>query len=336
MPDEPLTNAPVEGLFSAMDKLFKDEPAVLVDAYAWIFRAFHGLPDFRNSEGLPTATVHGFLMALRKMADFVERTFGAPGEFVVFFDRGGAQERLQAYAQYKANRPETPEELKQQVPFIQEALSAMGIPQVAIHGVEADDAIASKALELAREDRRVLIASNDKDFFQMLSDHVRMVRPSGNADEFVLYDIARLEEQFGLSPSSMVEYYALVGDSSDNVPGVRGIGPKTASRLLQKYQTVQSVYEHLAEIPKTTAKILQSGRSDAFLSLDLVRLRTDLPVDAVPAPFSPESFDRPRLSALLTKLELRRLSERLLGEGHGGVDVEDGRNVAPSTTGAGS
>src|SRR3990167_3645681 len=237
-----------------MEKLFKDEPVVLVDAYALIFRGFCALPDFRNRDGQPTAAVHGFLSGLPKLAACAEDLAGAPPEFVIFFDRGGPQERLAAYADYKANRPETPEDLKSQVPLIEEALAAMGLPQVAIHGVEADDSIASVARALESAGRRVLIASNDKDFFQILSDRIGLLRATSRSDEMDYYDVGALKRKFGLAPEAMVDFYALVGDKVDNVPGVKGIGEKTAEKLLKKYGTLDAVYANLERMPKATAR----------------------------------------------------------------------------------
>lgn len=298
-----------------MDKLFNDAPAVLVDAYAWIFRAYYALPDFRNSSGQPTAAVHGFLSMLPKLSACVENRCGVPGEFAIFFDRGGPQERLAMYADYKANRPETPEDLKSQVPLIEEALEAMNLPQVAVDGVEADDSIASVACALAEEGRRVLIASNDKDFFQILSDRIGMIRAAGGGEEVLFYDHRTLKEKFGIPPSAMTDFYALVGDKVDNVPGVKGIGEKTACKLLKTYPTLDDIYGHLDRLPKSTAKLLTQSRQDAYLSRDLVRLRTDLDVDVVPAPLDSTRYDRVRLERLLHRLDLRRLAGRLLGEG---------------------
>ncbi len=298
-----------------MDKLFQDEPVVLVDAYAWIFRAYYALPDFRNQDGQPTSAVHGFLSIFPKIISFVEKKYGAAPEFVVFFDRGGPQERLAAYADYKANRPETPEDLKSQVPLIEEALSALSIPQVAIHGVEADDAIGSAATAFAGQGRRVVIASNDKDFFQILADDIRLLRPSGRPDDFVLMDPKSLKEKYGLPPDRMVDFFALVGDAVDNVPGVKGIGEKTAVKILGKYATLEEIYDNLTRLPKVAAKALLAQRSEAFLSRDLVRLRLDLEVDVIPVPFDPARFDRDKLGRILNKLELKRLAEKFLGDG---------------------
>lgn len=292
----------------------KKAPAVLVDAYSWIFRAYHALPDFRNSAGQPTAAVHGFLSTLPRLVEFAGRIADAPPGLMIFFDLGGPQERLAAYAAYKANRPDTPEDLKSQVPFIERALSAMGLPQVAIDGVEADDAIASAAIALAKKGRRVFVASNDKDFFQILSDRISLIRSSARVEELVLYDTKKLKEKFGLEPRSMVDYYALVGDAVDNIPGVRGIGEKTAAKLLGQYPSLDEIYAHLDRLPPTAAKLLEKGRADAHLSRDLVRLRTDLKFDLDPVPFDVSRFDCKRLGDLLSELELERLKKRLLEE----------------------
>lgn len=298
-----------------MNKLFKDEPVVLVDAFAWIFRSYYALPDFRNSRGEPTGAVYGFLSTLVKLSDFAAHTSGAPAEMAVFFDKGGPQERLAAYAEYKANRPETPPDLRAQVPMIEEALAAMNLPMVAENGVEADDSIASVALQLAKEDRTVFIASSDKDFFQLLSDRIRLLRAGGRGEDFLIYDRSALKEKFGLAPEAMVEYYALVGDAVDNVPGVRGIGEKTAAKLLQKFPTLDDIYENLGKLPKATVKSLSAQKAEAYLSRDLVRLRKDLDIDVTPKQIDPSEFDGSRLQDLLERLDLHRLSERLLSLG---------------------
>ncbi len=295
-----------------MDKLFKDEPLLLIDAYAWIFRAFYALPDFRNSSGEPTAAVHGFLSSVRKLVDRARSYSGARPEVAIFFDRGAPKERLSLYGEYKANRPETPADLRRQVPFIEEALAAMGLPQVAMDGVEADDVIASFAVtEGGNGGRRVLIASNDKDFFQILSGRISLLRASSGQEEIDLFDVDRLKNKYGLPPACMVDFYALVGDDVDNVPGVMGIGEKTAAKLLTRYSSLDEIYDHLGDLPKATAKILARGRESAFLSQRLVRLRTDLIVAVNPVVYDPETFDRKRLLELLSRLELRRLADRL-------------------------
>lgn len=306
-----MTQGSPKALVGNMNPSEKAGAVVLVDAYSWIFRAFHALPDFRNSAGRPTAVVHGFLSTLAKLSEFAGQASQAPAGLVIFFDRGGPQERLAAYPEYKANRPETPEDLKAQVPCIEEALEAMGLPQVAINGVEADDSIASMALSVAGQGRRVFVASNDKDFFQILSDRISMIRSGGRGEEFILYDVNKLKEKFGLAPDSMIDFYALVGDAVDNVPGVKGIGEKTAARLLGKFPTLDEIYAHLADLAPKDVKLLEKGRESAYLSRDLIRLRTNLEVDVEPVPLDPSRFDRRRLETLLDKMELGRLKSRL-------------------------
>ncbi|MDR1049300.1 MAG: DNA polymerase I, partial [Synergistaceae bacterium] len=278
---------------------------LIVDGHGLAFRAFYAVPPLSAPDGTPTNAVLGFMNMLAKAEDE-----NAPCRVVVVFDAPGPTFRHELYGDYKAQRKPSPEEFRPQVPLLKELLTALGYPVLAEPGVEADDVIASLALAEARRGGESLILSSDKDLFQALGPGVRMLRPvKGTA--LKEYDEAIFTEEFGFPPSSMPDYLALLGDASDNVPGVPGIGEKTALQLIGEARTLERLYdpETLGGLKGAVAKKLAAGKESAFRSRELILLRIDLPLS--PSAPAPLAGNPGAALALCERLGLSRLTEKL-------------------------
>ncbi|MDR2175671.1 MAG: DNA polymerase I [Synergistaceae bacterium] len=277
---------------------------LIVDGHGLAFRAFYAVPPLNAPDGTPTNAILGFMNMLTKIEDELE-----PVRRTVVFDAPGPTFRHELYKDYKAQRKPTPEEFKIQVPLLRDLLTFMGCPVVAEPGVEADDVIASLARAVAGEGGEAVIVSSDKDLFQVLAPGVRMLRPVRGITALKDYDEAAFTEEFGFPPQSMPDYLALLGDASDNVPGVPGIGEKTALQLIGEVGTLERLFDSLDGQKPAVAKRLAAGKESAFQSRELIRLKFDLPVLAA------AGESRPRLGealALSRRLGLSRLTEKLL------------------------
>ena len=267
----------------------------LVDGSAYIYRAFHAVKPLRTAGGLPTQAVYGFISILRRILR--ERQ---PDYLAVVFDSKGPVFRHEIAADYKANRPSMPEELAVQIPYIRKITEAYNILTLAEQGLEADDLIASAAHKLRAQGCKVVIVSGDKDLLQLVSDDLTLWDPMSDK----VMDAAAVQDKYGLPPNQLLDYFALTGDSSDNIHGVPGVGPKTAQKLIQEYQTLEGLYEQVESLKQSKVKEnLIAHQEAAFRSRELVRLDeqaevvTDLAQYQVTAPKSEE------LRALLTELE---------------------------------
>ncbi|MDR1378680.1 MAG: DNA polymerase I [Synergistaceae bacterium] len=286
---------------------------LIVDGHGLAFRAFYAVPILNAPDGTPTNAILGFINMLTKVENDV-----TPYACVVVFDAPGPTFRHELYKDYKAQRKPTPEEFKPQVPLLKKLLTLLGYSVVMESGVEADDVIASMALAVARDGQEAVIVTSDKDLFQVLGPGVRILRPQKSITTLKTYDEMVFTEEFGFPPSSMPEYLALRGDASDNVPGVPGIGEKSALRLIGESHTLERLFESLEVAPKSAVdKKLAAGKESAFQSRELIRLKLDLPMSRV-APKSPPNLEdalvlckRLGLAKLLDKLQ--KLSERTLG-----------------------
>ena len=240
----------------------------LIDGSSYVFRAYHAIPHLSNRRGEPTNATYGFVtMLLKTLRE------GAPTHVVVAFDTKAPTFRHQRYPEYKANRESPPDDLKVQIPRIHEVVEAMNLPVVMEPGWEADDLISTLALKGLAEGFEVVLVTGDKDFMQIIRPGIRMY--DGMRDRWIGEDEVR--KKFGVGPKKVIEAQALIGDSSDNVPGVRGIGEKTAGPLVEKYGTLENLYDHLDELTAGQRKKLEANRDMAFLSRELVTIRTDAP-----------------------------------------------------------
>ena len=274
---------------------------ILVDSHSLIYQVFHALPAMTSPQGVEVGAAHGFL---RDIANLLEQW--KPNFLVCTFDFSGTTFRNELYDQYKANREPMPDALRDQIPMIHRCLDTLAIPKVSAPGFEADDIIATLAYQAEQQGARVLLVTSDKDCRQLLSDQVQMLNVRKNE----LFGEAELKKIWGIRPDQVVDFQSLVGDSSDNVPGVPLIGPKAAQQLLDQFNTLDEVLDNIDQIAGEKRKEnLRNNRELALMSRDLVRLRRDCPIDIPWSQMRPGSFDRQQAMDLFRELGFRKLSE---------------------------
>ncbi|MFW6303727.1 MAG: DNA polymerase I, partial [Candidatus Sumerlaeota bacterium] len=246
---------------------------LLIDAMSLVFQSFYAIRGLKNAQGMPTGAIYGFVRQLRNIIETYE-----PAHVIAVFDSKGPSFRKEIYEDYKSNREEPPEEFHQQLPYVFKALDAMGVPRCEKSGYEADDLIGAFSMKAKDRDWHTLIASADKDLMQLVNEAVHIVRY--RKDDMKVYDADAVSERMGVRPEQVVDYLALVGDSSDNIPGVPGIGPKTASKLLDQYGSLDGIYDHLEDITARKQKSnLSDNKQQAYLSRKLARIVTDMEID---------------------------------------------------------
>jgi DNA polymerase I len=274
------------------------DPVYLIDGSAYIYRAYHALTPLSNASGLPTHAVYGFTNILLRVLREKEPKFLA-----VAFDVRGPTFRHALYRDYKANRPPMPDDLVCQIPHIKEIVAAHNILSLEAAGNEADDLLASAVARLSAEGVPVVLVSGDKDLLQLVAENVTLWDPMRD----VLMDPAAVEKKYNLPPERLLDFFALVGDSSDNVPGVAGIGPKTAEKLINQFGSLEGLYSNLEGLSQAKLREkLREQRENAFLSRRLIALKKDLPTPA-PEEYALPPPDNDRLRQLYTFLEFSRL-----------------------------
>jgi DNA polymerase I len=281
---------------------------LLVDAYGLIYRAFHALPPLTNSRGQLTNAAYGFTsILLRTMADV------DPERAIVAFDAPGTTYRHERFPAYKAQRPSMPDELRSQVPIVRDLVAALGLPLLEATGYEADDVIGTIATAAERDGWEVHIVSGDLDMLQLVTKKVHLMHTAkGGADAIVEYDPERVFARYGLTPEQMVDFKSLKGDSSDNIPGVPGVGEKTASKLIATFGSLEQLYARLDEVePVRIRESLAANRDAAFAGQGLMTIDRDAPL-ALPATGGEIGvYDREAALALFRDLEFRALAQRL-------------------------
>jgi DNA polymerase-1 len=278
----------------------------IVDGSNNIYRSYYAIRNLTNSSGLATNAVYGFTTMLRKMLKDHN-----PDCIAVAFDISSAKTRHEAFADYKKDRRPMPDDLAIQLPFVNEVLDGFGIPVIGVEDWEADDLIGS--LARAAHDRRydVVIATSDKDFFQLVGDGIKLYHTGRE----VLYDTAGVTEAFGLPPEKVVDVMAIWGDAIDNIPGVPGIGEKGAKALIQQFGSLEGVYEHLDELKPAQKKKLEENRDKAFLSRELATIKCDLSVEGIAFEGLKRSEpDRAKLHDIFSRLEFASLMQEFLPE----------------------
>ena len=280
---------------------------LLVDTFGLLFRAYHAFPDpLVNSKGQETSVLFGFFGQLQKL--FTERTFD---RFACVLDAPGPSFREALDPNYKAHRPETPDPLKKQIAEVIRLLPSLGVPSPSAVGFEADDVIATLATRAEAEGWTVDIFSGDKDLAQLVTDRVHLIQVERKTGAFLDLGPAEVEAKWGVSPAHMVDYFALVGDASDNVPGVAGIGPKGAVKLVTEFGTVESMYERLAEVsPEGTRQKLALSRDSAHLSKKLVTVECAIPGLPDPSDLELAPVDRASVLQAFQDLEMFGLIKR--------------------------
>ena len=292
---------------------------ILVDGSSYLFRAYHALPPLTNSKGLNTGAAKGVIGMIRKlMADY------EGDQVVVVFDAKGPTFRNEIYADYKANRPTMPEELREQIAPIHSTIRAMGLPLVCVEGVEADDVIGTLSLEASRTGREVVISTGDKDMAQLVDEHVTLINTMNNTT----MDRAGVIEKFGVPPELIIDLLALMGDKVDNIPGVAGVGEKSATALLQHLGGVSSIYAQLSAVAalpirgaKSVANKLEMAREAAELSYTLATIKTDCDLGLEAEDLISRAPDTEALVALFRELEFKTWLEALLTGNDGATDL---------------
>ncbi|TBU74305.1 DNA polymerase I [Pseudomonas daroniae] len=291
-------------------------PLVLVDGSSYLYRAFHALPPLTTSKGLPTGAVKGVLNMLRSL-----RRQYPDSPFAVVFDAKGGTFRDELFAEYKANRPAMPDELRLQIEPLHASVRALGLPLLCVEGVEADDVIGTLARQSAAEGRDVVISTGDKDMAQLVCQHVTLVNTMTGS----VYDIDGVKGKFGVGPELIIDYLALMGDKVDNIPGVPGVGEKTALGLLVGVGGgLDVLYANLDKVPglpirgaKTLPAKLEEHREMAYLSYQLATIKLDVPLDLDCSKLHPGEPDIDALIPLYEELEFKSWLDELLRQNKG-------------------
>ena len=279
---------------------------VLVDGSSYLYRAFHAMPSLTNSKGDPTGAAYGMTNMLKRLEAEV-----APELAAVIFDAKGKTFRDDLYPEYKANRAPMPTELRAQLESVHTLVRALGFPVLEVGGVEADDVIGTLAERGKEAGLDVLVSTGDKDMAQLVDDHVTMV----NTMDGAVLDAFGVEAKFGVPPESIVDYLTLVGDTVDNVPGVPKVGPKTASKWLAQYRTIENLVEHAGEIKGKVGENLRASLEQIPLSKELVTILRDVPLDVGPLDLELREPDVEALKTLYGELEFRTWLGELLDAG---------------------
>ena len=278
---------------------------LLIDGFNMAFRAYYAVAGLSRSDGFPTNALYGWIGSMWKLLDDQN-----PDDVVVFFDLGGAQDKLELLPEYKANRGETPEDFEKQVPVIKKITRAMGFSLVEKDGVESDDLLAAYAFQLYRENSNdsILIVSADKDFAQCVNDRIHMLLPPPTANPRLGWrnlDPEGVEKKYGVPPSMMADYLSLIGDTSDNIPGVPGCGPKTASKWLLEYNTIEGILENASDLkPIRFQNIVPDMAKQLEINQKIIALHLADPPESVAA-------GELNVSALLSVLEEMEMKTHL-------------------------
>ncbi|WP_077531724.1 DNA polymerase I [Vreelandella utahensis] len=310
-----------------MIELSKDRPVVLVDGSSYLFRAFHALPPLTTSKGQPTGAVKGVISMIRRLQQDYP---GSP--IAIVFDPKGKTFRHELYEDYKANRPEMPEDLAGQIRPIHDIIRAMGLPLLIEDGMEADDVIGTLANEATDKGVDVIVSTGDKDMAQLVSDHVSLI----NTMNDTTMDREGVIEKFGVTPEQIVDYLALVGDNVDNIPGVPKCGPKTAVKWLQQYGDLDNLMAHADDVGGKIGENLRGALDQLPLSRDLARIRTELDLGYSVEALDPEPVDREQLLEQFREMEFRGWIRELENGGEQTGRKDDSRSdssAAPATVG---
>ncbi|HEC12131.1 MAG TPA: DNA polymerase I, partial [Acidiferrobacteraceae bacterium] len=298
----------------------KQKPLILVDGSSYLYRAFHAMPNLLTSHGEPTGAVYGVTNMLRKLVNDYE-----PDEMVVIFDAKGKTFRHDMYAQYKANRPPMPDDLRGQIQPIHDIVTAMGLPMLIIEGVEADDVIGTLANDAAQDKTDVLISTGDKDLAQLVTQHIHLI----NTMTDTLSDPDGVIEKFGVPAGAIVDYLTLIGDKVDNIPGVPKVGPKTAVKWLGEYGSLDGIIKNAGKIPGKVGENLRDSMDQLPLSRELVTIKRDVKLDDSARDFKRRPPDRDRLRELFARLEFKNWLAALGGRSGDSGEQRDGTMPEP-------
>src|SRR6185369_2753817 len=281
---------------------------VLLDGNALIHRSYHALPPLTTKEGQVVNAVYGFTMTFLSVLDKFQ-----PEYIAATFDLAGGTFRDDMYKEYKATRTKAPDDLYSQIPLVKEVVTAFNVPIYEKEGFEADDCIGTLAKQAEKEGADVIIVTGDMDTLQLVSPHIRVFTMRKGLKDTVIYDEKGVYAKYGLTPDQIADYKGLRGDASDNIPGVKGIGEKTASELLQKYHDLEGVYAALDELKPAVKAKLEADKKNAFLSRDLGRIHIACPVRLSLEAAVAREYDRNHVVELFRKFEFFSLLKRLPG-----------------------
>lgn len=288
---------------------------IIIDSNALLHRAFHALPPLMTRGGQETGAVYGFLLTLFKAINDLKANY-----IVACFDTKMPTFRHEMFKDYKAQRPATPTGIVSQIPVAKEVLEAFGIPVFAKEGVEADDLIATICKKTAgpasgEAGTEIFIISGDLDNTQLVNENIKVYTLGKGIKDTVIYDINKVRERFGVEPSQMVDFKALTGDPSDNIPGVEGIGKKTAAEIIQKYGNIKNLYDELATdtavLKPKVKEMLKQNKESALMSRDLAQMKNDVEIDFDLEKCSFGGFGKARVEELFKKLEFNSLLNRI-------------------------
>ena len=298
---------------------------IVLDVPSLVHRAYHAVPQhFSTADGEPTNAVYGFINMLLRIVDDVQ-----PEHAAAAFDPPGPTFRHKQFEAYKANRPELDESLAVQFGRVQQVIDAFGIPSFELPGYEADDVLGTLAAQAEKEGLDVILVTGDRDAWQLVTPHVKVLSSNPRTGDPVMYDESAIVERWGIAPAQVVDFKGLLGDASDNIPGVAGIGEKTATSLLREYRDLEDVFEHLEDLKPAVRKRLETQRDQAELSRALARIVTDLPVSLDLTRTRLWQADADAVAALFRELEFRSLLERLPFDGSSPPsEDEDGPTLA--------
>ncbi len=293
----------------------REVPLILVDGSSYLFRAFHALPPLITSKGQHTGAVKGVINMIRSLVKAYPDS-----RIAVVFDAKGKTFRNDMYAEYKAHRPPMPEELRSQIEPIHAIIQAMGLPMLVVEGVEADDVIGTLATQACEQHIRTLISTGDKDLAQLVTENVTLLNTMTNE----ALDTAGVTAKFGLPPERIVEYLALMGDAADNIPGVPGVGPKTALKWLQEYGSLEALVANADKVSGKIGERLRENIEQLWLSYRLATIKRDVALDVRIPDLVHKDEDAERLHALFSQLEFKSWVKEV--EGRGGKSAASARN----------
>ncbi len=283
------------------------ERVLIIDGSALIHRAYHALPPFTAADGTPTNAVYGFISMLHHLIEMLH-----PTHIAVCMDTPKPTFRKELLKTYQAQRPKAPDELKVQFPLVKEFLEKAGIIVLLKEGFEADDVIGTLThhLQTTQPNWRLYVVTGDRDLLQLVTQNVSVMMPKSGVSNIVDYGPLQVKEYLGIYPQQVVDYKALVGDSSDNYGGIPGIGPKTARDLLANYETLEGIYAHLSDVSARTRQLLEAHKKSALLSKKLATISLDVPVEISSSAMAFNGFHA-EMVPFLERYGLKSIRQRL-------------------------
>lgn len=292
-----------------MEEDLKKEIFMLVDGSAIVHRAYHAMPPLTRADGTPTGAVQGFFSMILKIIQELR-----PAHIAIAFDRPAPNFRKELFKDYQSQRPAMDSDLSPQFGIIQKILESAKIPVYAVDGLEADDIIGTISEKAKETGHLVYILTGDRDLLQLVNGKTKVLAPFKGISEMTLYDEEKVKEKYGIPPSEFVELKALMGDSSDNYPGVAGVGPKTATELIKEYESVKNIYKNIDKIKAKNPKLaekLEKGKDNAFLAHQLATILTNAPFEYNFADCSVKNLDVEGLKRGMEAYDFKTLPKRV-------------------------